>query len=344
MTQPFSQTIHRLDAKPATTFLNLSHFPLLSPKGTPHAAFRTLREAQEGGCFTITEVSEHGTVPTLLAENSGNQPVLLVDGEELIGAKQNRILNLTILVPAKTSLQIPVSCVEVGRWSYQSRHFARADRTAYASLRAKKAAQVSASLHRSSHRQAEQGEVWRDIAEKHARTRTQSATGAMGDIFSNVSTEIGDFVQGLPIWPNQVGAIFAIDGRVRGLELFGSVEVWAAFHAQLVRSYALDAIDARKRAVLAPDLLVARHFLESVAGIEDIERYGALGLGNDLRAHNPEMTVAGLEYENTLVHLSAFPIRNLEASSRVGGEARIHTPASRRRAWAKRSSGERGDG
>jgi hypothetical protein len=40
----------------------------------------------------------------------------LLDGEELIGAKQNRALNLTILAPAKQVIVIPVSCVEAGRW------------------------------------------------------------------------------------------------------------------------------------------------------------------------------------------------------------------------------------
>lgn len=47
----------------------------------------------------ITEVSEQGVVPQLRFVNRGRVPVLLVDGEELLGAKQNRIVNLSILVP-----------------------------------------------------------------------------------------------------------------------------------------------------------------------------------------------------------------------------------------------------
>tara|TARA_B100001123_G_C14406971_1_gene669177 strand:+ start:61 stop:405 length:345 start_codon:yes stop_codon:yes gene_type:complete len=42
------------------------------------------------------------TVPEILFQNSGETSVLLLDGEELIGAKQNRVLNMTILAPTKS--------------------------------------------------------------------------------------------------------------------------------------------------------------------------------------------------------------------------------------------------
>ena len=74
----------------------------------------------------LEEVSEGGSVPQLLVENRGNNRVLFLEGEELVGAKQNRILNTSILVPAKSKIKVPVSCVEQGRWRYTSKHFASA--------------------------------------------------------------------------------------------------------------------------------------------------------------------------------------------------------------------------
>ena len=61
-----------------------------------------------------------------------------MDGEELLGAKQNRIVNLTILVAANSELTIPVSCVEAGRWRARSRAFTSAPRTQFVSGRAKR--------------------------------------------------------------------------------------------------------------------------------------------------------------------------------------------------------------
>ena len=56
-------------------------------------AYVTLDEALVSGTVRVSEVSDGGSVPELLFGNLGKRPVLLVDGEELVGAKQSRTLN-----------------------------------------------------------------------------------------------------------------------------------------------------------------------------------------------------------------------------------------------------------
>ena len=95
----------------------------LFPRRDPVAAYITLDEALPRG-LRITETSDSGSVPELFVENPTDSAVLLYDGEELVGAKQNRILNVSVLVGAGAKLPIPVSCVEQGRWSRRSDEFA----------------------------------------------------------------------------------------------------------------------------------------------------------------------------------------------------------------------------
>lgn len=113
---------------------NLTIFPLMAPQnGAPD--YLTLEEALAEGCMRITELSEGGSVPELRLFNDSPRAVLIVEGEELSGAKQNRVVNATFLVPGKTQLVIPVSCVEQGRWSYKGRSLHSGGKVMHASLR-----------------------------------------------------------------------------------------------------------------------------------------------------------------------------------------------------------------
>ncbi len=80
----------------------LTMFPFRSGSGG-NASYLTLTKALNTGSVHVSEVSEGGSVPELLFKNSADVPVLIVDGEELVGAKQNRVANLTILAPAGIS-------------------------------------------------------------------------------------------------------------------------------------------------------------------------------------------------------------------------------------------------
>lgn len=224
------------------TFRNLTVFPLLANE-PGEAGYLTLDEALDGGSVQITEIGEAGSVPELSLKNDGPAPVLLLDGEELVGAKQNRVLNLTILVAARSTLTIPVSCVESGRWHHVSRGFPSAARAPFAEGRAAKMRDVTASLRTSGTRRSNQGDVWNRIADKAARLGAESDTGAMAAMFERAQAPIDGFVEAFPPDPRQAGAIFAINGRLVGLELFDAPATWRKLAPKLLRSYAVDAID-----------------------------------------------------------------------------------------------------
>jgi hypothetical protein len=108
-------------------------------------------------------------------------PVLILDGEELIGCKQNRIVNLTILAPAEKELELPVSCVEMGRWNSVSTGFSASKQTLYAGLRARKVANVSFSMNSGRRPTADQGAIWDDVSAKFSRMGSSSVSSAMSD-------------------------------------------------------------------------------------------------------------------------------------------------------------------
>ena len=290
------------------TFRNLTVFPLLAGNGAA-ADYLTLDEALSQKCATITEVSEGGSVPELKFVNSGGKRIFLLDGEELIGAKQNRVLNLSILVPAGKTIVIPVSCVEAGRWHHRSREFSSAPRAHYAEGRARKMARVSESMRFSGQRTSNQGEVWSDISEKFHRFRSSSPTSAMSDIYEQQSGHLEEYVGSFAPAAGQVGAVFVINGKIVGLDLFDCPETFKKLMPKLLRSYGLDALDraasASAEAKPLPSDADVDKFLKEVMAAE-AEEFPAVGQGQDLRLTSQGVTGAALAADDRVVHLSAF--------------------------------------
>ena len=110
----------------SSQFRNLTLFPLVR-RNTPTGPldYLLLEDGITQGKVRVRELHGGASVPELRLENTADVPVLLVDGEELVGAKQNRVLNLTILAPAHRTTMIPVSCewdTQIGSGSSVERH------------------------------------------------------------------------------------------------------------------------------------------------------------------------------------------------------------------------------
>ena len=96
---------------------NLTLFPLLATRA-PELPYALLADALASGSVHIGEVGQ-GTVPALTARNDGDVDVLVLDGEQLIGSRQNRMTNRSLLLPAGSTIELPVSCMEHGRWHFR---------------------------------------------------------------------------------------------------------------------------------------------------------------------------------------------------------------------------------
>ena len=193
--------------------LNMTLFPLLAPDaGEPD--YLILEEALIQGVVEITEVSQGGSVPDLKLINKSPSKLLVVDGEELVGAKQNRIVNATFLIAGQTEITIPVSCVEQGRWAYRSQNFASGKKVMSAILRCKNQRSVAINLRDGIGYRSDQGMIWDELALKSERMATHSATGAMADLFEGQKDRLGDYLKAFRLVECQIGAVFAGNTRV----------------------------------------------------------------------------------------------------------------------------------
>ena len=307
----------------ARSFGGLTVFPLLGDDA-PGARHRTLDEALADGSARVTEVSASGSVPDLQFVNDGDRPVLLLDGEELIGAKQNRVLNLTILAPAGKSITIPVSCVEQGRWSSESARFSSADHVMMSKMRMKKLAQVSSSLTSMKRALSNQSEVWSDVEALSDRYGVHSPTGKMSDVYEARRRDVNDYVKAFAVVDRQVGVVFTHGGKVRGLELFDHRAALERLLPKLVRSWALDVLDASDRAEEVPPAEAVRAFTDEVARCRS-SLHDAVGLGTDVRFEGERLAGGAIVHDDRVVHLCAFRVDEEDGENRGAGTRAVRT-------------------
>ena len=302
-----------LTVGPAHCFGRLTVVPLIDPAAKT-SGWLTLDAALAKGLVEVTEVSDSGSVPQLQLLNRGSSPLFLLDGEELVGAKQNRILNLSILVPADSTFEVPVSCVEQGRWSWRSRGFQSAGRVIYSKLRRSNAEAVSENIVMSGSRHGNQGQVWDSIALKSARMEVHSDTGAAGALYERYRAELDEFTSGMEILPGQVGAAFLLDDRFAGLDLLAGPDLLAPLLPKIVRSYALDALEedaARENyeRTPAPQREASRQAVRDVIAqiaVLEASRHAALGFGEDLRLRGGSLIGSAVVANGAIAHLGLW--------------------------------------
>ena len=276
--------------------------------------YLVLSEALEQGGLVVREVGEEGSVPDLLVHNKTQTPVLLLDGEEVVGAKQNRVLNTSILVPRESELKIPVSCTEEGRWHYETKEFADSDTVMPRKSRARKSQSVSRSLACRMGPRADQSQVWQDVQEMHAASGTASSpTGAMQDMFEGLRERTEEGLKAFPAGENQRGLIAVVNGRAAGMDIVSSASAYARLHRKLVKSYLVDGLLSRDEpGADGNGKAEAERFLAAARGCRE-SRHPAPGLGDDYRFAGPAILGSALVHEDVAVHAAFFAIDEKEA-------------------------------
>lgn len=309
---PVTDFLANVKLAPRQAYKALTVWPLLRRDGAPPPAgpaYEPIAGALARGDVRVDEVDDSGRVPHVRVSNRGAKPVLFLFGEEIIGALQNRVANATFLVPARGQVVIDVSCVEAGRWGRRRKSdaFTAAAAPVSSLLRRKMAKAVTRSRAAGAGFHADQAEVWDEVQLRLSSTGTHSPSQAWSDYRESRSSDLDTCERAFSAVPGQVGFVASIGDSVAGLEAIGRPEVFAASFGALLRSYAIDAVDAGalRQAARGRDFDAPETFL---AALDRAERTWnpSLGLGSDLRLAGAGVEGCALACEG-LVHLTAFP-------------------------------------
>ncbi len=286
--------------------------------------YLTLKDALEAGTLDIKEVHSDGSVPELKAINKGKTKVLLLDGEELAGAKQNRILNTTILLKEESVTIIPVSCTEQGRWSSVSEEFHNSGIHASPSLRRKQAYAVAESLGQRAEYSADQGAVWDHVEQQHLYSKIdnrRSPTRAMRNVYEARKKNLDEYFKSFEHVPHQKGIMVFINGKAVGFDSIPLESAYRTLHEKLVKSYIMDAILEKKKDDDKPSVKKAGAFLEKVTA-SDEKKYRSMGCGSDYRYTGIGITGSSLKYDKEVVHMGFFKFIRSDRHGRMASYRR----------------------
>ena len=267
--------------------------------------YRTLDEALASGSFEVAEVNEAGVVRFLKVTNKSDRHVFLPAGEQLVGAKQNRVVNASVMIGSKSEVVIDVTCVEARRWGYTSRFLQRSPSSSHSKLRQMMLRQSKAALHRLGRPESDQEAVWQEVDRKLNAMGSKSRTADLTQAYVDHAARLDRLLTQLSPPAECCGAAFAVGGEVVGVELFDKPATFAKLWHKLGGAYIIDALEIPVIGRQVSRDEVTRWF-DAVRNSRT-DSFKSAGLGEDVRIEGPHGDGACLVVEGQPVHLELFP-------------------------------------
>lgn len=255
----------------------------------------------------VTEVNSSGSVNDLMIENKSDYFVFFSDGDLLQGAKQNRVLNTSVLVMPHTKIVVPVSCVEAGRWRYTSNTFRSSGFYAPSHLRREMHKSVISSLRLNEEHRSNQGRVWDEVSKYEKFHNEHSPTS---DMLNTFEKKKGIFDKDLnDIFPEAgMNSVAIFKGRkLASVESFNSSEVYGEYFPKLIRAAMMDTdyIEDDPGIDAGSAISELDKFAESLKDIR-FENHKAVAAGDERRFRNEDLSCFELNYEGNQIHFAAL--------------------------------------
>ena len=260
----------------------------------------------------VREVREEGDVNRLIVENRGDRPVFLMAGEILKGARQDRVLQHDLWLPADSgAVTVAAFCVEHGRWGYKGGKRRFESSGSISNVRVRQAAMSEAG----------QGAVWDSVAETQKANGVASPSGALlvvyedGRLSRRLDQMVSDLRELTDDYPEMNGVAVQIDERIVAVDVFPDRRLLVSLWPKLVRSYALEAL-GRDTQQAALSRTQVRDFLNDAAA-GNWNSSDTPGRGDLFSLHEGGLDGQALELPEGLAHLQILGFRGRSRPGRV---------------------------
>jgi len=288
----------RLAVGDAVVYGKLAVYPVSLPGGGEKLGdVLTMADAAKTGKFKIAELEEGAAVNTLEVRNDTGKHVVLLAGEMIRGAKQDRIISYDTVVPPGGKFNVDAFCVEAGRWTEVSKHFKYDNEMAPAGVRA--AAQGK----------QDQGEVWAEVSRVNEARGAVTATDTLTASYDDPAfrAEVAGYEKALKELAKEkevVGVVVVAEGKVKAGDVFANHDLFATVWPRLLTSYAMDAALAGELGEVPPASAIEAY----LAQLEQAEREETYADETQNRSSlsKDDMSAYELEYKGRKMHVNMY--------------------------------------
>jgi len=268
----------------------------------------------------VKEVSESGSVNNLFVFNLSDKYVFFMDGDILMGAKQNRVLNTSVLLAPNSKITLPVSCVEQGRWNRVSAKFMNSDYITPLKVRAGKSRNVSENLRARSEFDAGQGEVWRNVEDYQVMFKVNSPTMSLSDVYEKEKDNFEAFVKNFVINDDANGLAIFTDKKLLNIDVFNRTDIYQEYFPKMLRSTAMEVMHLKDKKNDLEEIEAIYKTQTMFDQLEKVEKtkHKGVAIGEETRFDTSDITGFELNFKNHLIHLTALSIEKGMAGSSDG--------------------------
>ncbi len=206
----------------------MTFFPLFS-KSPNGSDFISLDQAIKKKYVEVGEVSEEGDISKVKLKNESDQFIFLPQGEMITGAKQDRVIIISTIVVPNTTEILNVSCVEQGRWEFESQDF-KASNYSHPKL-GKTISKGSEEI---------QQNVWNEVNACLTDFDGESESSSLPKGMKTVNQQIKGEEKKIRLPKTASGVIVLSGQELLGIDLFDSAKTFSLYRPKLLQSYLIE--------------------------------------------------------------------------------------------------------
>lgn len=260
--------------------------------------YMSLFDALSKNKVRITEKTNGGTVNTLIVENLSTDTIIIISGDLVKGGKQDRIIQKDVLLEPKSGKKnLPVYCVESGRWQEENRQSRSISYTAPAVFNEYKE-KGAVGLRKVVAKEEDQQKVWDKVEELNKTNKTESSTKTYNAL-TNSATYKKDLDAYVSFFKNKfsdpsiIGVIVVTGDKIIGCDMFATHDIFAAQFNSLLHSYASEAILNGKPLTISPAAI--KGFSDKLYKDEQAQAELVKEKGNDFKTKSGKLRVSVFE-------------------------------------------------